>query len=308
LNSAFLALLPVLAVILLGFALRRTDFINERDWQAVDKLCYYVLFPIIIFKEVASADFIGMPVWPMASAMVLAILTMSALLFALRVPLMRGLAIDGPQFTSLFQSSTRWHAFMALSIIPIYFGQDAIALAGLAIAAMVPLLNFINVSVLALYGGKIGVDPKSIAVSVATNPYVWSSLGGLLWHAVGVPLPGLAVSILDVAGRGGLGLGLLTVGAGLRFEKTAAAAGAIALAATLKLVAMPVFMAVWLSAMGVTGKAAGVALLCGAVPSASGAYALAKRLGGDAGLIASALTLQVLLAGLTIPFVMWWLG
>jgi malonate transporter and related proteins len=307
-NSAFFALLPVLAVIFLGFLLRRTNFIDERDWQAVDRLCYYVLFPMIIFKEVASADFAGLPVWPMASAMILAILTMSALLFGLRAPIMRMLSLDGPQFTSIFQSSTRWHAFMALSIIPIYFGQDAIALAGLAIAAMVPLLNLINVSVLARYGGKIGVDFRSIAASVATNPYVWSSVGGLLWHAIGIPLPQLAVSTLDVAGRGGLGLGLLTVGAGLRFETTAAKMGALALAAGLKLLTMPAFMAIWLSIMGVSGKAAGVALLCGAVPSASGAYALAKRLGGDAGLIASALTLQVLLAGLTIPLVMWWLG
>ena len=57
-----------------------------------------------------------------------------------------------------------------------------------------------------------------------------------------------------------------------------------------------------------SGEAAAVAILCGSVPTGSGAYVLAKQMGGDAPMIASILTLQVICAAVTIPFVLSLLG
>jgi predicted permease len=71
---------------------------------------------------------------------------------------------------------------------------------------------------------------------------------------------------------------------------------------------MPIFMALWLWVLGVSGEAASVAILCGAVPTGSGAYVLAKQMGGDAPMIASILTLQVICAAVTIPLVLSLLG
>ena len=82
--QAFIALLPVFIVILVGYGLRRSELIAEDHWTAVDHVCYYVLFPAIIFKEIAAADFSNVPVWSMALAMILGIISMFALLLALR--------------------------------------------------------------------------------------------------------------------------------------------------------------------------------------------------------------------------------
>ena len=127
-TQSFIALLPVFIVILVGYGLRRSELIAEDHWTAVDHVCYYVLFPAIIFKEIAAADFSNVPVWSMALAMILGITSMFALLLALRRPLTSAMDLNGPQFTSLFQGATRWHTFIALAIIPIYFGQPALAL------------------------------------------------------------------------------------------------------------------------------------------------------------------------------------
>jgi predicted permease len=78
----------------------------------------------------------------------------------------------------------------------------------------------------------------------------------------------------------------------------------VALATILKLLVMPLFMAVWLRVFGVTGEAASVALLCGAVPTGSGAYVLARQMGGDAPLVANILTAQVIAAAITIPLML----
>ena len=105
-------------------------------------------------------------------------------------------------------------------------------------------------------------------------------------------------------GKGALGLALLAVGAGLRIEEALSAKGPILLATVLKLLVMPLFMALWLKIFSVTGHAAAVAILCAAVPTGSGAYMLAKQLGGDAPMVANILTLQVICAAVAIPLVL----
>jgi predicted permease len=103
-------------------------------------------------------------------------------------------------------------------------------------------------------------------------------------------------------------LALLTAGAGLSFNEAAASKAPVALATVLKLLFMPLLTWIWLGLLGVTGTSAAVALLCCAVPTGSGAYIMAKRMGGDAPLIANILTVQVVCAAVTIPLVLTFLA
>ena len=118
----------------------------------------------------------------------------------------------------------------------------------------------------------------------------------------------MGLQVLDMIGRGALGLALLTVGAGLRIGSVVKEWPPVALAVVLKLLAMPALMAATLWLMGVHGEAFAVALLCGAVPTGSGAYVLARKMGGDAPMVANMLTVQVIAAAVTIPLILWLAG
>lgn len=304
-TGIFLALLPVFIVILVGFGLRRFHVIRDEQWMALDQLCYYVLFPAIIFKEIAAADFSHVPVAGMALSMVMAVLAMFALLLTFHRPLMRGLRIDGPQFTSVVQGAARWHTFIAFAIIPLQFGPAALSLGAVSAAAMTPLLNILCVIVMARFARETRLHPKALALSIIRNPFVFSSLGGVAWQVLGLPLPGMGLQVLDMIGRGALGLALLTVGAGLRLGDALSGWPPILTATLLKLLAMPLLMGLALTVLGVTGDAFAVAMLCAAVPTGSGAYVLARQMGGDAPMVANILTLQVIAAAITIPLVLW---
>lgn len=307
-TTIFLALLPVFIVILAGFALRRFRVIGEAQWAGLDQICYFVLFPAIIFKEIAAADFTGVPVLRMAGAMMLAVVVMIVLLVIFSRPLMKGLGMGGPQFTSLVQGAARWHTFIAFAIIPLQFGPAALPLGAVSAAAMTPLLNILCVIVMARFADDAVVSAKTLFLSILRNPFVFSSLGGVAWQLSGLELPGMALQVLDMIGRGALGLALLTVGAGLRLGDAIAAWPPIAAAAVLKLLAMPLIMAGTLMLMGVEGQAFAVAMLCAAVPTGSGAYVLARQMGGDAPMVANMLTLQVIAAALSIPLVLYLAG
>jgi predicted permease len=304
----FAALLPVFVVILIGFALRRSGLVPGEQWSAIDHVCYTVLFPAIIFKEIAGADFSSVPVAGLALAMMLAVASMCALLLAVQAPLRRGLGLSGPQFSSLFQGATRWHTFIGLALIPVLFGPGALALGGLAAASMTPLLNVINVMVVAGFARHQALPARTIALSVLRNSFVLSSLAGVAWQMSGMGLPPLALSVLDIVGKGALGLALLAVGAGLRLADMVVTPLPVAVGTGLKLLGMPLIMAAWLHVLGVGGEAARIALLCSAVPTGSGTYVLARKLGGDAPLVAALLTAQVVVSGFTIPLVLAWLG
>jgi hypothetical protein len=307
-TAAFIALLPVFIVILVGFGLRKSKLIGEIHWAAVDHVCYYVLFPAIFFKEIVAADFSGIPVFGMAFAMILAVVTMSAVLLIFRRPLSAALAIDGTQFSSFFQGATRWHTFIGFAIIVIYFGPSALALGAVSAATMTPLVNVICVIVISMLVSGRSPDTLTIILPIIRNPFIISTVGGVLWKVLHFPAPAMGIQVLDMIGKGALGLALLTVGAGLRIDEAISAKAPVLAATALKLLVMPLFMAFWLMLLGVTGQAAAVALLCAAVPTGSGAYILARQMGGDAPLVANILTLQVICAIVSIPLVLWLFG
>jgi malonate transporter and related proteins len=307
-SFALSALLPVFITILIGSILRITSFIGDNEWRAVDHICYYVLFPAIIVKEIAEADFTGLPVARMAIALIAGVVAMSVFLLLLRRPLASVLNLNGPQFSSLFQGATRWHTFIALAIMPLLFGVESLALAAIAAAAMTPLLNVINVAVLGLYAAGKPPHPRILLLAITKNPFVLSCIVGILFHSLGLVPPKLLLEVLDIIGKGALGLALLAAGAGLRFEEVKATGATAALATVLKLGVMPLLVFLFTTLLGVSGTAQNVAVICAAVPTGSGAYVLARQMGGDAPLIASILTLQVIVAALTLPLITTLLG
>ncbi len=67
-------------------------------------------------------------------------------------------------------------------------------------------------------------------------------------------MPAMGVQVLDMIGKGALGLALLAVGAGLRIDEALSTKGPVVLATFLKLLVMPVFMAVGCGFWAFPGK------------------------------------------------------
>jgi malonate transporter len=302
-SQTIIVLLPVFLTIAIGAVLKQTGLVRDEHWASVEHVAYYVLFPAIVTKSIAVADFSGVPVARMALAMILAILTMFALALILRRPLQAALSMDGPAFSSFFQGVTRWHTFLALAIMPLLFGPQGIALAALAAAAMIPLLNVGAVSVLSVYASGTGPSVSGVMKSLAVNPFVLSSAVGITLNLTGLGLAAPIEQSLELIGRGALAVALLSAGAGLELAKLRNAGSAVGVATLVKLLVMPLFMWGWTSALGVDGLPQAVAIVSGGVPSAAASYILARKMGGDAALVALILTAQTLAAAVTLPLI-----
>ncbi len=305
-NNITLALIPVFAVIMAGYLVATTRLIARDEWTAINHLCYYILLPVLIIKSISGADLSATPVLRIASAMVLAILVMSALLLLARRPLSKALALDGPAYTSLFQGATRWHGFIALAIIAALFGDEGIIVGSIGLAIMVPLLNMINVTLLSIHGdrkGSKGAQPPGLFRTLSRNPFIIGCAIGIALNLLPVHLPEIARATLDLIGRAALGISLLTVGAALNPASVTRKLPAVLSTALIRLLGMPALMLGACLLFGVTGDALVIAVICAAVPTASSGYILARKMGGDAELMASIVTFQVLVAMFTLPMI-----
>jgi len=300
-SAIFASLIPTFLIIATGWLCRATKFVSEPQWAGLERVTYVIFFPALIIDTLSRADLSSVPVLGVGGALVGSILTMAVLVLAMRPVLERQFGIDGPSFTSIFQGATRWNTFVGLAVAGSLFGQRGIALIAVAIAAMVPLLNLLAFYVFIRFAGQPQRSPWDILRSFIANPFIWSCAIGLALNLLVPPLPKPIAGYIDVMGRAALASGLLIVGAGLDIRRLASPGLPHMLAAVLKLVLMPVMAVTLARFIGVTGDDLVVTVVAASVPSASAAYVLARQMGGNAGLMAEILTLQTLIALISMP-------
>jgi predicted permease len=294
------ALLPVFLLIALGAVLRRTLMRLETQWHGLERLTYYVLFPMLLIQTLVKADLGKVPVAGVGGALLLAALAVSLLCLALW-PLFTRHGVDGPAFTSIFQGATRWQTYVALSVSGNLYGATGLALASVAMVAIIPMVNVFSVTVLAHYTSPEKQSMRAIAMTVVKNPLIWACAIGLFINVIHLPLPKLWYDVADALGGSSLAIGLLVTGAGLHLEgllrpSVAAAAGVI-----LKLLVMPVLALGLALSFGISGINLVIVAVCSAVPTSPSAYVLARQMGSDAPLLAQIITLQTILAAITMP-------
>lgn len=294
------ALAPVFLLIVLGFVLKKTLMRLETQWHGLERLVYYVLFPALLIETLARANLASVPVAGVGGALLLSALLMSGLCLGLR-PFLAGRGIDGPAFTSIFQGATRWQTYVALAVAGNLYGDLGLALASVAMVAIIPLVNVFSVAVLAHYASPERQSVRTIVMTVVRNPLIWACAIGLAINLSHLPLPKVWHEVAEALGRSSLAIGLLVTGAGLHLEGLFRPSAAAALTVFVKLIVMPVMAVALALLFGLSGPNLVIVVSCSAVPASSSAYVLARQMGGDAPLLAQIITLQTILAALTMP-------
>jgi predicted permease len=120
--------------------------------------------------------------------------------------------------------------------------------------------------------------------------------------ASGLPLPTIAGNSLHFLGEAALPVGLIAVGAGLMLKALTQRKRMLVYLVAVKLLAVPAVAYFTARALGLQGVYFDAALVLAALPTASSAYILATRMGGDGRVVASLITLDTLVAIVTLPF------
>jgi len=290
-----LALLPVIAMIVLGHLMRRRAFLADTFWPQAERLSYYVLLPCLFIHSLSTGDLSSLPVQGLMATLVGAILLVSTMLLALR-PL---LATDGPVFTSIFQGSVRFNNYIGVSLAAGVFGTQGIALAALCNAIIVPTVNLLCVLVFARFGSS-RLTLRGVLRQIATNPLLVACLIGAMMQLLGLHLPPGIDGAMKSLGAASMPIGLLCVGAALSFGSMGAWVRPLLISSASRFAVMPVVTLGLALLLGLDP----VALMFQCMPTASSSYIMARQLGGDAPLMAGIVAVQTVAAGIAIPLVL----
>ncbi len=289
-NTALL-LLPDFALILLGAAIRRWMALGEHFWLGLEKLVYFVLFPALLINALLRTRLDLAAALPLLATAYLAMIGGMALglvpRFLSRVPALT--------FASVFQCGYRFNSYIGLAAAGLLFGDAGIATMGLIVGAAVPLANLASVWMLARHG-QVGLGRELIR-----NPLILATLTGFLLNLSGLEPPAPLLALLGRLADASIALGLIAVGAALRLHHVPGVQGVAFWFLAVKLLALPVLALAVGAWLGLSGLNYQVVVLFAALPTASSAYILAVRMGGDGRSVAWLISVSTLASMVTLP-------
>lgn len=305
-NAFLIALAPVILIVALGQLISARRWIQPEAFRAMDRMSFLILLPALIVRALANAEFETAP-WRMVVALIAAQCVLGA--FGLLARTWPG--IERPAVGTIIQSNVRWNTIIALSLGAILFGDEGVALIGLAAAVMIPTANVISVYALTAHAERPpGTRPRPL-LAMTRNPLVIACIIGIGLAAFHIPLPGPLDETLRILANAAIAVGLLSAGAGVDLKALTRAGLRTLTWSLVRLFGLPALTLGIGLMIGLSGLPLAIALICAATPTAPNSYVLARELGGDTTLAANLIAVQTVLASLTLPLtwaLILWLG
>ena len=178
-SDIFSTITAVLLLVFFGQMLWRRQFVPVLFWDGLSKICYWILFPCLLFDLVSTLQLDA----PFLVPFGLTILVGSAV--AVIFGLLSGwfLNASGPTTSSLVQGGLRYNAFLMLAFVQGAFGLTALEIGVMSVAILVPIANIVSVLVIFLLrDDNNDVDlVRAIFTELARNPLIGAIiLGGLV--------------------------------------------------------------------------------------------------------------------------------
>lgn len=291
--SVALLVLPDFLLVALGWVLRHKLGFNRDFFAGTERLVYFILFPALLFQSILrtpiSAD----------NALLLLQSTVSVLAVGVALAWLGGRILRAPPLAlaSAAQCGYRFNTYIGLALAASLGGAQGQTTMALIVGFAVPFANLAAVYGLARHGGS------GLLRELIRNPLLVATLLGLAGNLAGLQLPGPVDTVMARLGAASLALGILCVGASLSWQGGQGHGRLITWILTVKLLLLPLAAIGAATLFGLADAEARILLLFAALPTASAAYVLALRMGGDGRMVALIISLGTLFSVVTLP--MW---
>ena len=292
-----MALFPLIILIAMGYIFKRIQFLTDEFWRGAEKLNYLILFPVLLFNNLAYiklelATFAQMLV-ALFIVIIMSTLTLWIVKALFHIPIAR--------FGVYVQSHIRFNTYMGLSIISLMFGAQGMQIFAMMIALTIPLVNVI--SVLAFSQGQ-GLKPTQILLSLIKNPLILGCVVRIVFNLLQLSLFSGVEQLFKILASMSLPLGLISVGAALQFAELKHDYSRLLLNTLGRLLLMPCLAYLICSVLNLNQFETTILVVFFALPTASASYILTRYFQGDSQLMAGIISLQTLCFAVTFPVLM----
>lgn len=306
----FCNVLPIVLIALIGTLIRKKWLISDEFWRGLEKLSFYLLFPSVLFSSVYKLELPSLEFFRLVTALTISNLIISALAIYYQTKE----NYKKVQFTSLFQGVTRYNNYILFALSSALFGDLGLSVVASISPYMIILTNVTAIMCFAHYipQNSGGVSKKlSVLImfrSIITNPLIIASLIGFMFNYFKIDLNSGVQKTLDSLANSALTVGMLIVGASLKFKIKPENIKIIISTSFIKLIIMPIITFIILWIMGISGIAKSIGILFSCLPCASSAYILSRQLGGDPETMSSIITFTTIFSVLSLFVLVYILG
>ena len=296
----FSALIPVFALILIGYFFKRIKFPSHEFWPQADKLTYYVLIPfLLIYKlsnaSLSSSNSLGF----ILSALLAIFFTMIILMLANKIK-----PTSASSFTSVVQGGIRFNTYVFLALSGAIFGNEGLVLSAIILTFAIPFINILCITIFALYISNEKLNFLYLLKSIVTNPLIIACIIGGSINFLGIHFPVIINNTLEILSKAALPMGLLSVGFGLVIKEIKSSKSELIISSIAKHLIMPILIFVFAKYFELDNIMISILVLFAVLPTAPTSFILARQLGGDIGLMSSIITVQTLISALFIILVL----
>ena len=292
-----MALFPLIILIAMGYIFKRIQFLTDEFWRGAVKLNYLILFPVLLFNNLAYIK-LELATFAQVLLALFIVIIMSTLMLWIAKALFH---IPIARFGVYVQSHIRFNTYMGLSIILLLFGAQGMQIFAMMIALTIPLVNVI--SVLAFSQGQ-GLKPTQILLSLIKNPLILGCVVGIVFNLLQLSLFSGVEQLFKILASMSLPLGLISVGAALQFAELKHDYSRLLLNTLGRLLLMPCLAYLICSVLNLNHFETTILVVFFALPTASASYILTRYFQGDSQLMAGIISLQTLCFAVTFPVLM----
>ncbi|MGR0278575.1 AEC family transporter [Marinomonas dokdonensis] len=286
---------PIVIIIALGVVLYRLRIINDNFIECASKVVFNVTLPALLFISISKTSLDQNANFSLVIYAMLAVLVTYLLLelFAnhwVKEKTDRGVFVQGA-----FRSNM---GIIGLAYCVNAYGDEVFSIASIYLGGVTMLFNVLSVITLNRAMGTNKSLLKTIQ-GLAKNPLIIAIIAALAFSASGLTLPSTLLKTGNYFGQMTLPLALLCAGASLRFSELKNDIFVAALAATGKLIFIPIVLTLGGYWLGYRGMELGVLFLMASAPSASAGYVMVRAINGNSALAANIIVLTTIASLLT---------
>lgn len=277
--------LPIFLVILLGFVLRRLDFVDQEFVKRANRLVFYIALPLKLFNDVRTMN-ISQVLDPVlfafaAVAIVLSFFIAWGFACILKIePEQRGSFVQGS-----FRGNFLYVGFTLIENITGTLGPKP----PMVLALTIPLYNILSILLFAFYKPE-GAQKTSIGTvlkDLSKNPMILGIFAGVLAALFSVPVPAFALKSVDYVQSLATPLALLSIGASFDWKRMGKKIFAVGWATALKLGILPLLAVLAGRVMGFPTEDVITLYVLFGVPTSTVSFIFAVAMEGDGELASS---------------------
>jgi len=304
------AVLPLIAIVALGYFLRRIKMIDDHFMKIANDFNFKITLAFTMFNNIYKAelaDVLNIKLIGFALAGIFATLLLGFLFVPAIVPdnKKRGVVIQGMYRSNIL--------LLGLPLATSLFGANNLAPMALLISVCVPLYNVIAVVVLTFYlpdqnGNKQKLNAKSIIISILKNPLIIAGALGFVFLLTGIDLPKIADTFVSDVAKIATPFSLIILGGQFKFRSLAGNFKEIIITTAFKTIISPaIMMYLGYKLLGITGAELGAIMCVFGAPAAVSSYTMAESMGSDGELAGQIVVLTTLVSAFTIFGFVWFL-